>query len=154
MTFDLKSVKFSAEWLHTSREKARAEVRRAWMKLESAVADALAGEALRGLPNLGSTLRPFYAVRLHGRHDRWLEEPEGTKLVIMRTGRVAFARRRGADVEFRLPTYDELLVEDFEPYVRALVRVLALNADRIEKTSRNYDATTRLATRIANVVGF
>lgn len=151
------SIEASRVRLHTSRDRARDEVMRAWAKLEGVVVEALAGDAMRGLPNLGTDKKVLYGIRVKepARMPFWLNESEGWVLVILRTGRIAMARfRRGLGVEWRQPEKDELRIEDFEAYVRTLSEVLMRNAERVEKTAKNYDATARLAKRIADVVGF
>ncbi len=148
---DPKQVNAAVARLRSSREEAIVEVRATWMKLECAIVDALAGDALRGLPNLGTSADPFYAARLTGRGKL---VPGYEQLVIMRTGRVAIANFHDGRVRWRLPSYQDLRVEMFDVYLKTLAMVLRAHVEQAEKTSRTYEATARLARRIADVVGF
>lgn len=141
--------------LRSSRQRARTEALLALRTLEGTVKRALAGESLRGLPNLMNEAAPFYAVRLNGPGPSTVLPPDGRWVpVLLRNGTMAFASRGQHATRWVSVTDEDFLIEDFKAYVAALNLALKVNEERTEKTAKNYEAVALLATRIREAIRF
>ncbi len=140
--------------LRSTRQRAREEALLSLRTLEGAVKRALAGESLRGLPNLMNEAAPFYALRLNGPSPATVLPPDGRWVpVLLRNGTLAYAQR-GREARWVAVADEDFQIEDFTAYVKALSSALDVNAQRTEKTAKNYEAVALLATRIREAVRF
>jgi hypothetical protein len=116
------------------------------------VREALAGEVVRGLVDLNPGGEAWKGARVHGngRHgvDAFLPTDGRPALCIDRHGELVYARIEGRKVVVDPVEPDGVLVEDAEPYARALVVVLSRHCTASETTIRGYDHAAALAHRI------
>ncbi|HEX7095665.1 MAG TPA: hypothetical protein VF183_07265 [Acidimicrobiales bacterium] len=133
--------------------------------LERAVIDALAGQTLRGLPNLGTGSSPFLGANVRGAtYTQRVPFPgdaqiEGNPVLVLRpdarlamawtvrsatTGRFDFVHHGAED--------DNLLVEDLTALVTLLPKVLTEHLVKAERTQAGWAATRTLAHRVLDLV--
>lgn len=125
--------------------------------LEKALVDALDGEVLRGLPNLGAGSGGvvFYAARVRGgRASEPLPTYAPTKrvLVLRKDGRLAIARRVDLPGS-ELARDEELLAEDLAAFCALLLAVLKRHLDVSAATEDRYRSLTSAAARVLVMLG-
>lgn len=105
---------------------ARETVVLAIRRIEARLVDALMGERLRGLPNLGSRDAPFYGQRIvpsraAGAH----LPPDGREVMAIGTdGKLVVVWAFRGKVESRGVLDQELVLEDLENYVKIVAELL------------------------------
>lgn len=144
----------------------RSEACDAIRTLEEALVEALHGETLRGLPNLGTGRSPMIGANLRGNHDGRVAFPRdgqemGTPTVILRSnGRLAVAwtaRMAGTtaplfDFVYRAAEDDDLRVEDLPSFLALLPKVLTDHLSRVERTQTSFVELRDLAHRVLDLV--
>ena len=146
----LDDVTHHAASLSESRLDVRASAVSAIRAIEARLVEALAGERLRGLPNLGTRLDPFYAQRVLSKHSTGARlPPDGREVLAIHTdGRLIVVSWRVGRVVNRPLVDDEIVLEDLEPYVRIvgdiLERFVALSERRTARIDRAGDLARRL----------
>lgn len=155
---DLDRISGDLARLSRERETTRLELLRALRLVESKVAEALHGGTLRGMLNLAPPWhsKPYYAQRVRepGEGVRFRGLPKGHPvLVISKRGAIVLARvvsdnvvdERGVDDE-------ELLIEDFDPIVRAYADAVERHVEHVERTSEARERSTALARTIVEAL--
>lgn len=139
--------------------------------LEKRLRDALDGDSLRGLVDLGNGCvganltmvyffngEPFGTMTKDGRTlyciDRWLPLGIDGRVVLIcdKHGLFLMARRTGDGYETRPVRDDEIRAEWLDLVPRALEVVLERHLDRTLRTAASYSATADLARKIACAV--
>jgi hypothetical protein len=149
----------------TARERARARdaAQEAAKRLEAALTEALDGEPLRGMRNLGSGNAPLYGARLRGDPDAklaWPNEPDevAESLVLLPSGALAVAQcvtdehGRTLDAEVRDPFEIDIRAEDAEAFVRTLSVVLRRHIEASKKAQARYARTQKLADQVRRIL--
>jgi hypothetical protein len=158
----LEGVRSGQDELAAAREEARERAVSAIRAVESALVEALQGEHLRGLPNLGTAERRFYGVRVRssdenaGESVRYEERAVQT-LIVAKDGQLAFARARAPDGEDGLvvvPARDEdLLAEDLEHVLRTVARVAAQHGVAVGRSTDRFLKISSAAARVLSEFG-
>lgn len=137
--------------------------------IEQTLVEALRGETLRGLPNLGTGTTPFHGANVRaGAYDTKVSFPRdgqdmGTPTLIIRSdGRLAVAwtlrqaSPRGVvplfEFTYRGAEDDDLRVEDLGALLTVLPKVLTDHLAKVEKTQSTYEAVKDLAHRVLDLV--
>lgn len=147
-----------------SRHGAKQDAIKAIRLIEGRLVEALAGEPLRGLPNLlpevGARHQQFYALQVRGKFaDRPLPYDEAV-VVLTREGRLCWATResdghlRPAVRAHLVPVEDdELMLEDLQLVAASVERALQAHLARVESTSERYRNVSALARRVSHALG-
>ena len=144
-----------------ARDEARETVIAAIRRLEEKLVDALDGEHLRGLPNLGATRDRFYAIRVRSEGaNATLSIGTGeAPLVLTKEGVLAFARwtfdadeRRDCIVAPAAADQDFLL-EDVEAVVRTVAWAIDAHVEQLGKTTEKLERIASLAADILARIG-
>lgn len=149
MSAAFASARCSSVILATRREDARRESVRVIRAIEAKTVEALNGERLRGLPNIGTRSDPFYAARVlpAGKVGRMPKDSRSVLAVGVDGRLIVVASVRGS-IEFGTVSDDELVSEDLAPYTRLVANLLerhALLSDRrIGQLTKAYDLALRL----------
>lgn len=150
---DLTSV--LATELAESRASVRESTVEAIRSIETRLVAALAGERLRGLPNLGTRSAPFYAQRILDAHSTGARLPSDGRevLAIDSDGKLVAVHWRAGNgsVSARAVLDDEIVLEDLEPYVRIVGDILERFAELSEKRIERIERAGVLARRIIEV---
>ena len=142
----LEETKEGGELLASAREDARPKCIAAIRSLESALVEALGGEALKGLPRIASGSR-FYAAHVRNRDpNRKLDERP--VLVLPPSGRLSMAWDDGEGVALRPALDEELLAEDLDAITKLCHEALAWHLQQIEKTTARYEGLSALAAKL------
>jgi hypothetical protein len=145
------------------RSEARTAAARAIYALEQALVEALQGQALRGLKNLGQGNAPFYAARVRGEPDTklaWPAEPESVaeSLCILPGGQLAMVacatddRAACLDPVTRPVTENDLLAEDVEALALKLATILPRHIAAAERARERYAKLHALAERVEQIL--
>lgn len=138
------------------REDARAKAVRAIRRMEAALAEALGGETLSGLPNINPGRRSpaWRGLRLRTRH---LDEPLSTNyrgaagwtmpaLCLDRRGQLVMVRRNSyGDVGVLRVGDDDLKAEDVETVAAVIVEAVDLHNGHASERTAQFDRLRRLA---------
>lgn len=123
--------------------------------LEKRLVQALEGDRLRGVPNLGRRNgKPLRALRLGTKRTTEVRGlgHEHEVLALSNQGRLVMVRLVGQEPEQRAAFDDELVIEDLEGFCRvvreALERHLSLTGQRVDALHR----MGRLATKLGEVL--
>ena len=120
-----------------------------------------------GLKNLGLGKDPFYAARLRGKTDGkviWPSDDEPDRktetLVIVPDGKLQFAICRtddeGAmfvDVELRVPTDEELRVEDLDGMLQTFAEIIPRHIAYAAKAKERYVGLRELSDKVLRLLG-
>lgn len=147
--------------LSEKRLKARVVSIRAIRELEERLVEAIAGEKIRGMPNLMPTGEPLYAMRINSWSRKWgASEPlprDGREvLVLTNVGQLRVARRDGQEPwsDLREVVDEELVIEDLELFTRAVQAALEKHMALVDKRVRSIARVEDLAKRVSDAVGF
>jgi len=127
--------------LADEREKAREKSVRAMRAIEKRVRQALQGDRLRGIPNIGTRALPMYAHRVTSARNNAGKMPIGGRevLVVAADGSLNAGSLTPRGPVMRPVDDDELVFEDLEAYARVITDLLerhaALTAERADIAS-------------------
>lgn len=152
----------------------RAEAIGAIRTIEEALVEALHGDALRGLPNLGTGMTQFLGVNLRaGAYNTRIPFPRdgedmGTQTLVLRPdGKLAIAwtiRQPGSspriqdggvlifEFTWRGADDEDLRVEDLGAFLARLPQVLSDHLTKVEKTQATFAEIKDLAHRVVELV--
>lgn len=136
------------------QERAAAQSISAIRAIESRLVEALDGERLRGLPNLGNDEHRFHAARVRGRYASEVLPFDGREiLVVDGDGWIVFAAFSRQGVVTKRALDDELLAEDVALLSERAQQILAAHLSRLERSTARYEKLEELATRLVGVLG-
>ena len=144
-------MKASTSGMKTARELADSEARAAIARVEKALVEALDGEAMRGLPELGGRV---FGLRVEVEASTFARLPRNRRVLILdRFGclRAATLFPEGAHVEG--PEEGEVVASTLDPYLRTVQRGIALHLESATKRTEAFTKIAALAAKIANALG-
>jgi hypothetical protein len=148
----LVGVRAGQDDLAAAREGAREAAVSAIRAVEGALVEALQGEHLRGLPNLGTSDRRFYGLRVRSSDENAGEQLFSERvLVLTKEGRLALAHwvLDGMSLDVKDARDEDLLAEDLEHVLRTTARAAAAHGIAIGRTT---DRFLRIASAAARVL--
>jgi len=139
-----------------NRTLANGAVVQAIHAVEAALQGALAGNAIRGLRNLGHSTDPLYAARVRGKPDSrvaWPDEANDSveTLVLTVSGALRMAVCRTDGQNYMLPMVlrevrdDDIEAEDLEHLLRTLIEIIPRTVNYADRGSERYAALRQLA---------
>jgi hypothetical protein len=158
---EFKRVRNTSRDIAQARAEAVPEATRAVREVETALQEALDGEPLRGLRNLGGSAS-FYAARVRAKADKKLPGPNERKgerdwLCLSPKGELIIAwwedvEDDEVELRDRLATDDELRVDDVEALLKTLQWILPRHIDAAERAKARYTKAVALSTRINEIM--
>ncbi len=148
-----------ARELTSSRDAARSRVVRSIRATQAMVASAIAGSALRGMPNLMPDGEPFRAVRVRGHFSTALPFDGRPVLCLCDDGVLRMAMRsddrtmrpRSTVVSWEASD-DDIRAEDISHYVAVLGQVLTTHLAQGQASTDRYARLERMAERLSGLV--
>jgi len=140
----------------TERDDARSRAVAAIRAIEQKLQEAVAGDVLRGLRDLGKPYGTFHAAAVgrnlsHGIDTR---VPWGKRgLYLTKDGEFWMAVLEDGQLHARAVADDELRVEDLEHVVEAARAALAQHVASCDRTAASYGRAAALAARLARAIG-
>jgi len=159
----LDDARSAAQGLATVRDDARMAAIRAIRQLEAALLEALDGQSLRGLKNLGQGNAPIYAARVRGEpHTKlaWPTEPDSVveSLCITPSGSLVMFQcatdehGAGLDPTSRPAADTDFRAEDIEALTRTLAGILPRHIQAAEQARERYQGIQALSARIERII--
>ncbi len=152
----------SARTVSEARERALPEAVKAVREMENALQEALDGEPLRGLRNLGGSAS-FYAARVRAKPDKKLPTPNEAKgerdfLCLDHTGKLVIAwwddvENNSVELQDRPAGDDDIRIGDVEDMLRALDWALPRHLEASARTARRYENITELSAQVQQLMG-
>lgn len=143
--------------LSETRTKARDVSIRAIRDVERRVVEALAGEQLRGMPNLAERGAPLRAMRVNAwsrNGDSSMLPRDGREvLVFTAAGRLAVARLGEVGPQIRHVTDDELVLEDLSSFVGVVQEALERHIALVDRRVQSLKKAEALAKLLIDAVG-
>jgi hypothetical protein len=157
----LRAVKDAAQSAAEARETLRPHLIDAVHKIEAVLAEALGGERLRGLRNLGGSA-VYPAARIRGNTDKKLPPPESRKgerefLCLNESGKVVVtwwedAGRDEVVLRERAPHDSDLIATDVEDLIKTLQEILPRHIEVSKRVRARYSEAAALILRIHQIL--
>jgi hypothetical protein len=138
--------KVHAGWRRTGRASAVETIR----LLEAAIVEALAGERLRNLPNLGKS-EAFFGVRVRG--TSFAPLPPGRPCLIVDDSGMLMMATRGSPCNSVAATDEDLKAEDVEPYANLMEAVLTMHLVGTKRSTERYRRCGKVAETLRQSLG-
>ena len=138
--------------MKTARARADEDARAAIARVEKSLVEALGGETLRGLPELGDRV---FGLRVEAEASAFARLPRNRRVLILDAkGRLRAATLfpEGAHVE-EPETHREVVASVLDPYLRTVQRGIELHLSSATKRTEVFDKIAALAAKLATVLG-
>lgn len=147
----IERVKESTCGLKHARGRADAEARAAIARLEKSLAEALDGESLRGLPELGGRV---FGMRVGVEGSAYARLPRNRRVLIVDVkGRLRAATLFPEGVYVEAPAEGEVVASVLDPYVKAVQRGIELHLQSATKRTEVFERIAALASKLATALG-
>lgn len=137
--------------MKTARVRADDEARKAIARVERALAEALEGEALRGMPEIGGRV---FGLRVDAEGSSFARLPRNRRVLIVDAkGRLRAATLGEHGVSLEEPSEEDVVASVLEPYLRTVQRGMTLHMESATKRTEVFAKIAALAAKLAAALG-
>ena len=144
-------VRSSTTGMKAARHVADEEARKAIARVEASLSEALEGETLRGLPELGGRV---FGLRVGVEGSMFARLPRNRRVFIVdNRGRLMCATLFPEGVFVEKPDDREVVASTLVPYLSTVQRGMTLHMESATKRTEQFTRIASLANKISTVLG-
>lgn len=148
---DIERVRTSTRGMKNARAQADEEAKATIARVEKSLHEALDGETLRGLPELGGRV---FGLRIEVEGSSFARLPRNRRVLILDAKgqlRAAILFPEGAHIES--PDDREVVASVLDAYLRTVQRGIALHLQSASRRTETFERVAALSRKLATVLG-
>lgn len=148
---EIERVRASTSGMKAARARADARAREAIARVEASLREALDGETLRGLPEIGGRV---FGLRVGAEGSAFARLPRNRRVLILDSkGQLRAATMFQEGVHVEAPDEREVVASVLDPYLRAVQRGIELHLRSATERTEVFERIAVVSSKLAEALG-